>query len=380
MGSWCDARLVCGSQVSDTFFWQQLAATGKVEADHRELLLTDEIVYGADGYAPRIELDKAYAQGHFSVSWWQGGQIMSGKLKADVGGGLWKNRNRFMPRMTDALLADLEMVGVRQPASYGSCFHALQKSPRVRHTINNVFSWWPGGPWQEALATGKHMGKFYRYDLCSAYRWASTLGLPDTTTLKVWEGYSDPRDVNGLWCLTLDPRDWARVPTLFQGQGPVVMSSEDLRLYDIYPAKVHRGVTWDRLLAGDYVENVLAQLPCPKQVGRAYWGRWIARDRLECRNSTGKRWELPNVVANFVWGFLIIARVRGKVWESSKQALHVYVDEVIVPYELPTGEALGDWRLKEVHNGIEVCGTGWYGTLAGNRIMHTGVPHPPIIQ
>lgn len=364
------------------FFWTQLAVTGEVpNEDRRELLLSDVVVYGADGYVPRSQLDKSFLANEFSVSWWQGGQIMSGKLRAELGGGLWKNRNRFMPPLTDDLLADLEMVGVRQPASYGSCFHALTKSPRMRHTINNIFSWWSGGPWQEALATGKHMGKFYRYDLCSAYRWAATLGLPDTATIKVWEGYTDPRDVNGLWCLTLDPRDAATqaLPSIFHGNGPVVMSSEDLRLYDIYPAQVHRGVTWDRLLSGDYVEKVLAQLPCPKQVGRAYWGRWIARDQLECRNAV-RSWKLPNVVANFVWGFLIIARVRGKVWESSNQALHVYVDEVIVPHELPTGEALGDWRLKEIHNGIEVCGTGWYGTLAGSRIMHTGVPRQPIIQ
>ena len=300
---------------------------------------------------------------------------MSGKLRADRGGGLWKNRNRFMPPMTDELLYDLETVGVRQPASYGSCFHALSHSPRVKHTINAIFNWWPGGPWQEALATGRHLGRFYRYDLCSAYRWAATLGLPDVSTFKVWEGLTDPRSVNGLWVVTLDHNDskTLAMPSIFHGIGPVVLSSEDLRLYDVTPVTVHRGVTWDSLLAGDYVERVLEQLPCAKQVGRAYWGRWIARDKLTCRNAT-REWELPNVVANFVWGFVIISRVRGKVWESSNQALHVYVDEVIVPHELPTGEALGDWRLKEVHDGIEVCATGWYGTLAGSRIMHTGVP------
>lgn len=355
----------------DAAFWGALAG----EPERRELLIADEIVYGADGYAPRLQLDKAFAANHFSVSWWQGGNIMSGKLKSELGGGLWKNRNRFMPPITEPLLTELEAVGVRQPASYGSCFHALTSSPRVKHTVNAIFNWWPGGPWQEALTTGRHFGKHYRYDLCSAYRWAATLGLPDMSTLKVWEGYTDPQSVNGLWVVTLNPylTTTRSLPPLFRGSGPVVMSSEDMRLYGVTPALVHRGVTWDRSLSGDYVENTLARLPCPKQVGRAYWGRWIARDKLVCRNDS-RSWELPNVVANFVWGMLIISRVRGKVWEASNQALHVYVDEVITPHELPTGEALGDWRLKETYDGIEVCGTGWFGTLAGSRIMRTGVP------
>ena len=304
-------------------------------------------------------------------SWWQGSSIVSGKLANDLGGGIWKNRNRFMPHLTSDLLRDLASVGIRQPASYGSCYHTLAKTPRVPRTINNIFSWWPGGPWQEALFTGRHFGRYYRYDLCSAYRWAATVGLPDMATVKVWEGYRNPRDVHGLWVVTLNIHDLVRLPSLFRRTSPVVMSSEDMQLYDVTPEVVHRGVVWDTMLPGNYVEQTLAMLPCPKEVGRAYWGRWIARDRLECK-SKQRNWFLPNVATNFVWGWLIVSRVRGRVWSVSQRAIHVYVDEVIIPHTIDTGDSIGDWKLKESYDGLQVFATGWYGTIDGSTIMHTG--------
>jgi len=301
---------------------------------------------------------------------------MSGQLRADLGGGMWKSEQRFRPALTMDLLGSLAPLGIRQPASYGSCYHALAESvPKVTHTINNIFAWWPGGPWQEAKATGTFLGKHYRYDLCSAYRWAATLGLPDTKTFRVWKSHKDPRSVNGLWVVALHQTDANRVPALLAGPGPVVVSSEDLRLYDITPARIYRGVTWSESLPGDFVEKTLAQLPCAKQSGRAYWGRWITRDRLTCRTANNE-WSLPNFATNFVWGFLIIARVRARVWQVSKQALHVYVDEVIVPHEIETGGNIGDWHLKETYeHGVDVRGTGWLGTTSGATIMHTGHPH-----
>jgi hypothetical protein len=245
----------------------------------------------------------------------------------------------------------------------------------VSHTINQIFSWWPGGPWQEARVTGKFYGKHYRYDLTSAYRWAATLGLPDVTTFTVWKDHPDPRAVDGLWVVALHQLDQMRVPALLAGGGPVVVSSDDLRLYDIQPARIYRGVTWTKTLAPDFVEKTLMQLPCAKQSGRAYWGRWITRDRLTCKTANNE-WSLPNLATNFIWGFLIISRVRARVWQVAQQALHVYVDEVILPYEIATGTNIGDWQLKETYeHGVEVKGTGWLGTPSGATIMRTGFPH-----
>jgi len=300
---------------------------------------------------------------------------MSGQLRADLGGGMWKCESRFRPALTMELLGELGQLGIRQPASYGSCYHALAENPRVSHTVNQIFAWWPGGPWQEARSTGKFYGKHYRYDLCSAYRWAATLGLPDTETLRAWKSHPDPRAVEGLWVVALRQMDANRVPALLAGPGPVVVSSEDMRVYDIQPARIYRGVTWTATLPNGFVEETLAKLPCAKQSGRAYWGRWITRDRLTCKTANNQ-WSLPNLATNFVWGFLIIARVRSRVWQVSRQALHVYVDEVIVPHEIETGPNIGDWHLKETfENGVDVRGTGWLGTVGGSTIMHTGFPH-----
>lgn len=349
-------------------------ATAGNGSTRETLLAQKEIVYGANGYTNMLALTKAYAQGHFSRSWWQGANLISGQLDASLGGGLWKCDNRFRPALTYPLLDSLQQLGIKQPASYSSCYHAIAtQPPRVTYTLNQIFSWWPGGPWQEAKTTGKFFGAHYRYDLCSAYRWASTLGLPDVTTFRVWRRHPNPREVDGLWVVSLPENKRHGLPPLLR-DNPVVVSSEDLRIYDLTPTEVHRGVTWTKFLAADYVEQTLSQLPCAKEAGRAYWGRWIARDRLTCRTKNNQ-WALPNLTTNFVWGFLIIARVRSKVWQSASNALHVYVDEILIPHEIETGDKLGDWRLKEAYpKGVNVMATGWLSTPNGNTIMRTGMP------
>jgi len=175
-----------------------------------------------------------------------------------------------------------------------------------------------------------------------------------------------------LWVARLQERDRRFLPSLLGGAGPIVISSEELRLYGIQPEHIYRGVSWTQTYPANYVEQTLTQLPCAKEAGRAYWGRWICRDKLTCR-SQEKKWYLSNNVANFVWGWLIVGRVRSRVWQASQHACHVYVDEVLVPHELPTGDDLGDWKLKETYNGIDVRRTGWYGTPAGSTVMQTGV-------
>jgi len=136
---------------------------------------------------------------------------------------------------------------------------------------------------------------------------------------------------------------------------------------------VLRGVEWEQETHPRYVEDVLDKLPCAKQSGRAYWGRWIARDPLVCW--TPKReWTMRNVHANFVWGWLIVGRVRLRLWEVAREAVHLYVDECVVPHELPVGDAPGEWHLKEIYpHGVRVLRTGAFGPARGPLSMQTGV-------
>ena len=337
------------------------------------MIISPVVIPEQSGYTTSIQLRKAWESRAFSQSWALGGMIVSGKLSSENGKGLWKSYERFVPAITEERLAQLVEVGVNHPSSYADCYHQLAPAVRrVKRTVNAIFDWWPGGPWQEARQTGTHSGVWYRYDICSAYRWASLLGLPDMSSLTVWSDRRYDETLDGLWVVELQERDRRFLPKLLSGGGPVVMATEELRMYDIRPERVYRAVTWSRTLPSDYVEKTLQKLPCAKEAGRAYWGRWIARDKLTCR-SQSKNWYLSNNVANFVWGWLIVGRVRSRVWQASQYACHVYVDEVLIPHELPTGDGIGDWKLKEQYNGIDVRRTGWYGTPAGAPIMQTGV-------
>lgn len=85
---------------------------------------------------------------------------------------------------------------------------------------------------------------------------------------------------------------------------------------------------------------------------------------------------MPNASQNFVWGWLIVGRVRLRMWEVAREAAHVYVDEVLVPHELPTAFGVGHWHLKETYpRGVFVNRTGWYGSRRAST-MHTGHAHP----
>lgn len=336
-----------------------------------ELMILPQIEPGYSGYTYASNLTRAWTKGQLSRMWLLGTRPVSGQLAAKQGGGLWKGLDR-MPKLTTELLDRLENVGVSHPSSYSDCYHQLAPTVRrVKHSYNGMFNWWSGGAWEEALKPGVYKGQWKRYDIRSAYRWASTLGLPDVATFRAWKRYRYPENVNGLWVGYVEPRK--DLPNVFRSAtAPVVISSEELRAYRIQ-LDVLYGVTWESTLGANYIGDVLDRLPCAKDAGRAYWGRWIARDPLICK-TPNKTWKLQNRTANFVWGWLLVGRVRLRLWKRAQYAVHVYVDEVVVPHDLPTGPNVGDWHLKETYpNGIAVKRTGWYAPLGGIPVMQTGV-------
>lgn len=333
------------------------------------LVISPSVEDGAAGYTLGSQIVHAWNQGRLTRMWALGSRIVSGQLRKAHGGGTWKTLDR-MPTLTTEMLDKLESIGVEHPSTYSDCYHQLAYAPYLKRTYNGLFDWWRGGPWEEALQRGTHDGEWWRYDLRSAYRWAATLGLPDVNTFQV-RTHRHPENVNGLWVGYIEQRD--DLPNTFRrATGPVVISSEEIRGYGVM-VDVIRGVTWETTLPNDYVDRTLDKLPCSKEAGRAYWGRWVARDPL--RTYTAKSsWDLPNRTANFIWGWLIVGRVRLKVWQAAKQAAHVYVDEVLVPHELPTGPLPGHWHLKQHYTkGVHIKRTGWYGPLGDRPAMQTGV-------
>lgn len=331
----------------------------------------DAIVPGKSGYTHASRIVRAWKDGKLSRMWALGPRVTSGQLAKKHGGGIWKSLDR-MPELGEPMLDALESLGIEHPSTYSDCYHQLApEPPRLKYTYNGMFDWWSGGPWEEAIESGDLPGQWWRYDMVSAYRWAAQQGLPDVQTFHACHS-SQPENLDGLWVAYLEHRD--DLPNTLKRYGqPVVISSEELRGYGI-SADIVRGVRWDSMLPPDYVDQTLVRLPCAKPASRAYWGRWISRDPLVNHTPT-KTWSMPNRVANFIWGWLIVGRVRLRLWQASRHAAHVYVDEVLVPHELPTGSLPGQWHLKERYdNGIYVRRTGWYGALEDRRpTMQTGV-------
>lgn len=340
------------------------------------LLYQETITPGAAGYCPTDALFQARADGWAARTWSLGARLVSLQLTKAHGGGLWKSRDRMLLEDPRAILDTLEGMGVRHPSSFADCYHQLAPSTKpLPYTYNGLFNWWHGGPWSEARRTGEHRGEWRRYDMQSAYRWASTVGLPDPETWRVVRGPRGTRD--GLWIVETEEYR-PDLPSVFQAPGErVVISTEEIERYNLRCTAL-RGVVWEKCHPSDYVERTLGKLPVAKQAGRAYWGRWIARDPLVCETPNA-RWEMRNLHANFIWGWLIVGRVRLRVWEVATEAAHVYVDEVLVPHELPEGTVPGSWRLKEVYaDGVHVRRTGWFGPRGDGSTyaMQTGVARP----
>lgn len=322
----------------------------------------------AGGYVETETLHSLLDAGEVRQSWWLGPRLVSVQLS---GRRIYKASDRLKEGGPEDL-DDLERAGVFHPASWGDCFHQLAPPvPRVRATHNNLFAGWAGGPWEEALRPGIHTGTWNRYDLRSAYRWASYAGLPDPASFQTVARFTFARP--GLWLVRLP--ECPDFPPCHRGGGWSVVSTEELEAYGVDPLDVRYGLTWSGTLGPDLVERTLDQLPprAAKRAGRAYWGRWAGRDPLVIQSGAGARRQLRNPTQSLPWAWLLVARVRLKLWTASRAASHIYVDEILTTDTLPTGRYPGEWNLKAVYpDGVTVDRTGWWGPRGAPHIMEIG--------
>jgi hypothetical protein len=269
------------------------------------------------------------------------------------------------PRFRE-LLREYAELGVPRPSGYADVFHETFKSPRVSWSINSQLAPCFAGGWQESLSPGCHFGRYYRYDMRSAYLWAATLGLPDTRTytrsLDPWKGKHD-----GLYRIKLQcPTKGAPFP--FNQARECIATNLEIEAYDLRVEEVIDGVIWKNTVGGDKILDAIQKVSTWKQAGRAYWGRWAQMAKVECV-SPNKRWYLPNIALNIPWAHLIVSRVKMRLWEHANRAVHVYVDSVITTDKLPTGDSLGDWRLERTYDhGVLIKAPGQYGCLIERRL------------
>jgi len=255
------------------------------------------------------------------------------------------------------LLREYSSLGVPRPSGYADVFHERFHSPRVNWSVNALLAPCLAGGWQDALSPGVHKGTFYKYDMRSAYLWAATLGMPNAPSyqrsLKPW------KTKHGIYRIKMLGAN-ENAPFPFRGKREVLATNEEIETYGLQVGEVIDGVTWDGFVDGDSIISTIKLVSTWKQAARAYWGRWGQSQKITC-HANGKKWQLPNVALNIPWAHTVIARVKMRLWEAAKRAVHVYIDSVITSEILPIGSDLGAWRLEKTYNGVIIRGPGQYG-------------------
>lgn len=272
------------------------------------------------------------------------------------------------------LLREYADNGVPRPGGYADVFHEHFKSPKIPWSINAPFEKCFAGGWQEAFSVGRHIGTYYCYDMRSAYLWSLTRGLPDPRTysrsLKPWrKGFHQ-----GLYRVKLlEPCKGAPYP--YNQCRECLATDHEIELYGMRVASVVDGVTWTGTIDTDDMVQQIMRVSTWKAAGRAYWGRWSQTSKVQCVSGE-KKWFLPNLALNIPWAHVIVARVKERLWEFSKHALHVYVDSLITEEELPTGPNIGDWKCVRTYaTGVTIRGPGQYGARDADKLERmAGVP------
>lgn len=276
-----------------------------------------------------------------------------------------KNVDNFAEHTTEEqfreLLAEYAEHNCPRPGSYADVFHELYKSPRVAWSVNAQLAPCMAGGWQEAKRIGVHHGRFYKYDMCSAYLWAATLGLPDVRTYTRSLHPATERHP-GVYRVKL-VRTNPIAPFPFNQGMECIATAEEIETYNLEIASVVDGVIWKRTIDTAPIIDTIKQTSTWKLAARAYWGRWAQIQQIECVSKTN-RWVLPNITLNIPWAHMIVSRVKMRLWRSAGQAVHVFVDSIITPERLSTGPELGDWRLERTYlTGVRIRGPGQYGSL-----------------
>lgn len=334
------------------------------------LALWNEIPEEGDAYVHSSMLGDLYRNRGFVRRWSYKGKTRTLQLSG----------KRYVKRLDDfkdhgsdpnafrELLLECRANGIERPSSYSDCFHSSFRSPHIKRAINAIFREGFAGAWEEAPLTGLCVGRYFHYDLTSAYRWAST-SLPVMASVREATKLTHQP---GLYRVRLvEPVEG--VPYPFNCKTEVNATAEEIDLYGLPIAHFYNGVTWSEVHAPDHFTMHMDKFSFAKQIGRCYWGRWAGIARIQCETHN-KVWNLPNPVENLVWASCVISRVKRKVFEVADRA-HVFVDSVLTRQILPTGDKPGEWQLKgEYPQGVVIHGAGRFGSPGRLPDKYSGVP------
>lgn len=342
---------------------------------HREFL---EVAAGRDGYVHSSDMGEIVQRQDVARSWSVYGKTVSIMLDS---GAVVKPMDAFDNKHTETensfteFLRECAELRCPRPASYASVFHAQFHSPTILKSYNYPLAPYMTGAWQAHKGAGSYRGRYNKYDLNSAYLWASTLGLPRPASFRTAHHIGK---LPGLFLVEYVPKLGLPYPLNigtngFGVAGAALVSTEEINAYDLHVTRVIYGVTWSDYIYPDAITSTVARASFGKQMSRAFWGRWCSTVDLEC-HSKKKSWYMPNRMLNIPWAHLLVSRVKMRCWDVSANAVHVFVDSVITTDTLPTGTKIGDWRLDAEYNeGVKVRRAGFYGPVNGDWDRMSGI-------
>ncbi len=228
------------------------------------------------------------------------------------------------------------------------------------------------GGWQAALQRGIIDGRCYHYDLRSAYRWAACQGLPETRTAFRTHDWTHPSAIY----LVQIPHGLIPYQTTRDG-AYTILTSEERDFFGLQSVRCR--VAWGLAFRGSVnlvptFADLDARFPhSAKRISRTFWGLWnttAGPEQVSWKRGERSR-TMKNPFYNPIWSAFITSRVKLRMAVFARAAVHIFVDSVIVREPLPTGDAIGDFRLMGEYDRLWIRAPGIYG-VGEETLKHCG--------
>lgn len=271
---------------------------------------------------------------------------------------------------TAQLMEDYRRAGGRgAPSSWGDVFHRFFRSPRPHAGILHELRGRVSAGWQEARKSGQLAGPWWTYDIISAYAAAALKGLP-----KLHTGSPSKRvQRNGIYKIRFREATAPHPPNLRSG---ALMSWEEVERYGLTGVEVEGGVVFRHTTSvASELKMIREGFAGWKKIYRAFWGAWISNAPITCEVWEGgkpvKSWESTRPLYNPAWAQFITSSIRLRVQEHAARAAHIFVDSVMVNYDLPgQGTDIGQWKVAGYFNRPVILGAGRYGEREQGKLIY----------
>jgi hypothetical protein len=154
-----------------------------------------------------------------------------------------------------------------------------------------------------------------------------------------------------------------------------IVTGEDIEYFGLWGSIIQAVTVAKR---DNFVPEIMYQLSdlppvAFKRLSQAYWGAWCGSTGLRCvhikNGELVKEWTLPSIGTNLPIAVTLIQQVTRRVHGAMVNGgILCYIDSVLIPYQLRTGEDPGEWKhLQSFDKGIYVKAAGCWDSLPDAR-------------